>query len=127
MRVTCARCGRTREDEETSFGDGFEAALVADPAATDGRLFEGKAWAVIDGDNVCPLCITSAEERDLAYRYIELVEREIERVRESGEDPGEHEAPLVSYALLLRARLESLPPPPPPPRGGGSAHPPPHH
>ena len=96
-----------------SSGDDFGAILAAEPSAVADRLFEGKAWAVIDGDDVCPSCITPAEERDLAHRYIELVEREIERVRESGEDPGEHEAPLVAYALRLRARLESLPPPPP--------------
>lgn len=91
---------------------------MSDATDPEGHVFlEGKMWAQIAAETVCPECLTSTEERELALSYIELVEAEIARLQDRGADPHPLEAPLVAYALTLRSRLASsddaYPPPPP--------------
>ena len=86
---------------------------MSDEPDAEGRvLLEGGAWTRIEGEDVCPQCLTVDEERALASSYIALVEAEIARVEAAGRDPQPHEAQLIAYALVLRKRLAITPPPP---------------
>ena len=84
-----------------------------------GRVFlDDRTWAQLDGKDLCPRCVTPAEDRQLALSYIQLVEQEIGRVEREERDLTPHESALVAFALALRARLDhaddqQLPPPPP--------------
>jgi len=79
-------------------------------------LFGGVAWGRVDDLDVCPDCLTPAEERTLAEGFVRLVEREADRLAAEGAEPSPHEAALVAYALRLRSELQGTDPPPPPPQ-----------
>src|SRR3978361_1942349 len=98
MATTCSRCGRGRRADEL-IGPGISLGnLRPREALQGGPLLGEKVWAQLDGEDVCPDCLTIGEERELARSYVELVEREIARLTASGEDPDSIEAPLVAYA-----------------------------
>lgn len=120
MVTMCARCGRVQGHEELAW-QGSTLASMSEHANIDGRvLLEGKAWARIADQDICPDCLTAGEEQELARSYIDLLEAEVRRSQAAGSDPSSYEAALISYALMLRSRLASTderssPPPPPPP------------
>lgn len=109
----CSRCGRAPRAEESGPGVPLEL-LLSEVDPKRGVLFGGFAWGSVEGLDVCPDCLTPAEERTLAEDFVRLLERDAGRLAAAGAGPSPHEAALAGYAMRLRAELESTDPPPPP-------------
>jgi hypothetical protein len=109
----CSRCGRAPRAEESGAGVPLEQ-LLSEVDPRRGILFGGLAWGSIEGLDVCPDCLTPAEERALAEGFVRLLERDAGRLATAGTEPSPHEAALAAYAMRLRAQLESTDTPPPP-------------
>jgi hypothetical protein len=111
--VTCYRCGRVGSllnDLDPSFRGFHSLAEMRDTPDEAGRvLVERFSWSHVDGRDICYDCVTPAEQKRLASRYVELVRQEVERRQAAGVDPDWAEEVLISYAQVLQARLGSLP------------------
>ena len=72
-----------------------------------------RAWAFLDGADVCPDCQSLTERHDIIRRIVGAIEQEVARTTEGRLDPSTPEAILIEFAMELRQ--EGIPPPPPPP------------
>jgi hypothetical protein len=103
----CARCGRMRH---------LETVEEVDQRSINPFVGRPGPWATIDDQLVCFTCQTPEEQRDLARRIVDAIERQAAEVTAQGTDPPPPEPPLIAYAMELRERLGPIPSTPPPPR-----------
>ena len=95
--VHCTRCGREpRPEEFTDLGQ-LVQTLPQESNAGGSPFGTATPWARLDDKLICPSCQSQTEAEIVAFRLIEAIEEEIERLRQEGVDPTRHESALIAY------------------------------